>query len=100
MKIKRMNTWQKRSIFLITSTLLLTVCVLISVYNSHISNMAKAEDKPRKVMYTGTIVKRDLNNLFETSNLVALCTITSERYEQAINNVGKYAIVLSDTKVQ
>ena len=96
MKIKRMNTWQKRSVFLIASTLLLTACVLVSVHNSYISNVTQAENKPRTVMYTGTIVKRDLNNLFETSNLVALCTITSEPVSFYVQRADSGKDILSD----
>lgn len=93
----KMNCLQiKRGIFLLASTILLSLCIVGVTYSENFIPVNQQLDEPYTVEVSGIIVKRDLNNLFETSHLVAVCTITSQPTSFAVQCVDGGTAILND----
>jgi len=90
-----------RMFFLFVTTFAISLCVVLAggkIRESEISldDNEDPADVPYTVTISGVIVKRDLNNLFETSQLVAVCEIVSEPDSFYIQNVSGGKEILSD----
>ena len=93
-----------RMFFLIVTTFAISLCVVLAggkIRESEISldDNEDPADVPYTVTISGAIVKRDLNNLFETSQLVAVCEIVSEPDSFYIQNVSGGKEILSDVTI-
>lgn len=95
--MNKLKLSQLRVFFLVGTCLLLSICILISNYHSSVVETSLKEGDPYTIVYKGALIERDLTNLFETSNLVVFCTITSEPDSFGIRRVDTGGIeILSD----
>lgn len=98
----KMNKLQiHRILFLLATTFAISLCVVLAggpIRESELSpgDSEDPADAPYTVTISGMIVQRDLNNLFETSQLVAVCEIISEPDSFYIQNVSGGKEILSD----
>ena len=87
-----------RALFLITSIMLLTICVCVFFVpeNQIVQQNRPVMSEPQTIIVSGSLVRRDIDNLFETSNLIVLCTITSEQESFFVHRVDDGIDILSD----